>query len=266
MDRYLIKKNKPSEPLEKKSHYLIVKAGNKARDKIVDQLKQIKFSLIVDETTDVSTKKSLVLIVRYFDHLTKRISDKFLGLISVVNADATSVYTSIKEFFNEQGVALENIIGLATDGANVMASEVNGLVGKFRNDVNLFYLKCSCHSLHLCSAYACKKLPGQIEQLCRNIYKFFAHSPKRIEEFKDFQDYCSVQPHKILGISMTRWLSLEAVINRIIEQWNPLQLYFLDSVLEVNGIKANEMAMQMNDPEIKTYFLFLSYIYPQNHK
>ncbi|XP_018791070.1 PREDICTED: uncharacterized protein LOC108970252 [Bactrocera latifrons] len=97
--------------------------GNKARDKIVDQLKQIKFSLIVDETTDVSTKKSLVLIARYFHHLTKTISDKCLGLISVVNADARSIYSSIKEFFNEQGVPLENIIGLATDGANVMASE-----------------------------------------------------------------------------------------------------------------------------------------------
>lgn len=49
--------------------------GMEARKKIISQLQTTKFSLIVDETTDVSTKKCLVLVARYFDlHLAFKIS------------------------------------------------------------------------------------------------------------------------------------------------------------------------------------------------
>uniref|UniRef100_A0A0K8U394 HAT C-terminal dimerisation domain-containing protein n=2 Tax=Bactrocera latifrons TaxID=174628 RepID=A0A0K8U394_BACLA len=69
-----------------------------------------------------------------------------------------------------------------------------------------------------------------------------------------------MEPHKILGVSLTRWLAFERVINRIVEQWLPLYLYFLDRVLEVNGTKTSYLALQMNEPDVKVYFLFLSYI------
>lgn len=39
------------------------------------------------------------------------------------------------------------------------------------------------------------------------------------------------------GFSKTRRLALENVINRIIEQWDPLQLYFIFKFIEVNGLK-----------------------------
>lgn len=34
---------------------------------------------------------------------------------------------------------------------------------------NLFLLKCVCHSFHLCVPYAREKLPGEIEQLAREV-------------------------------------------------------------------------------------------------
>lgn len=43
--------------------------SNKAREEIISVLKTNKFSMIVDETTNISTKKSLVVIVRYMDKL-----------------------------------------------------------------------------------------------------------------------------------------------------------------------------------------------------
>lgn len=51
--------------------------GNKAKNDITSTLKTTKFSLIIDETTDVSTKKSLVLVVRYMDKLSRNICDRF---------------------------------------------------------------------------------------------------------------------------------------------------------------------------------------------
>ncbi|KNC34552.1 hypothetical protein FF38_13865 [Lucilia cuprina] len=74
-----------------------------------------------------------------------------------------SLYEAVKDLFKDYGIPLENIIGLATDGANVMAGEVNGFQSKLKSD-----------------------LPKEIEKLCRDIYNFFSHCPKRIDEFKEF--------------------------------------------------------------------------------
>ncbi|XP_036347132.1 uncharacterized protein LOC118756478, partial [Rhagoletis pomonella] len=177
--------------------------GNTAAKTILAQLKTTKFSLIVDESTDVYSKKSLVLVARYMDKLARKVKDRSLGLIELSDCNASSIYASIKFFFDKHEIPMANLIGLATDGASVMAGEINGLQAIFKRTTDLFYMKCSCHSLHLCSSYACKKLPLEIEKLCRNIYTFFSHSPKRISEFKEFQEYCSVKPHKILGVSLT---------------------------------------------------------------
>lgn len=43
--------------------------GSKAESEINSKLKTTTFSLIVDEATDISTQKSLVLVVRYIDKL-----------------------------------------------------------------------------------------------------------------------------------------------------------------------------------------------------
>lgn len=55
-------------------------------------------------------------------------------------------------------------------------------------------------------------------------------------------------------------MALENVINRIIEQWPALQLYFIAEYFEVHGVKAGEIGELMADPSIKVYFFFLSYI------
>ncbi|XP_060665423.1 uncharacterized protein LOC132797688 [Drosophila nasuta] len=139
-----------------------------------------------------------------------------------------------------------------------MAGSLSGLKTKMSKNTNLFYMKCTCHSLHLCASYSCKKLPSDVEKLCRNIYSYFAWSSKRVLELKEFQDFCDIKPHKILGLAMTRWLSLEKVICRIVEQWDALQLYFLSQCSEVNNIKPKESANIMLVPEIKAYTLFLT--------
>ncbi|XP_037958922.1 zinc finger MYM-type protein 6-like [Teleopsis dalmanni] len=227
---------------------------------IVKQLKTSKFSLIVDETTDVSCRKALVLVVRYFENLAGLVRDRFLCLIELEKCDAESIYQNIKSFFLTNNIPIQNLIGLATDGANTMAGHLTGLKTKLTKDTNLFYLKCTYHSLHLCTAYACKKLPGEVESLCRNIYSYFSWSPKRVQEFKEFQEYCNIKPHKILGLALTRWLSLQHVVLRIIEQWDALQLYFLSQCIEVNDIKPKDLANLMAMRETKAYMLFLTYI------
>ena len=64
--------------------------------------------------------------------------------------------------------------------------------------------------------------------------------------------------HKILKTSSTRWLSLQSVVDRIIEQWVALKYYFVSFELESKDL-AHNISSEMTD-ENMTYFYFISYI------
>lgn len=239
-----------------KNHFSVEAKGN-----LVDVLKKTSFSLIADETTDVSSEKALALVARFYCKKEKRTCDKFFGLLKLERSDAESIFNCIKDHLNNLKIPIANIIGLATDNASVMAGEFRGLCAKFKSyNTDIFFIRCVCHSLHLCASSACKKLPVEIERLARDIYNFFSHSPKRIFEFKEFQDYVGIKNHKILRLSGTRWLSLKQVVDRILSQWSALQLFFLSSAAEDGLNISKEIAEQIASPSYKMYFYFLSHI------
>lgn len=194
-------------------------------------LQHNKFSLIVDESTDVSTEKHICLVVRRaLSNYT--ISDDFLALIKLSAADATTIYTHIVDFFVKHNIPYKNnLIGFASDGANVMMGEHHSVMSFLKKDVpNLYIMKCICHSFHLCASYACEKIPRFVEDLTRDIYNYFNSSPKRTAELAQFQIFCNLKIKKILHPSQTRWLSVHSAVSRILEQYGPLQLYFTDAV------------------------------------
>ncbi|XP_036317474.1 uncharacterized protein LOC118732445 [Rhagoletis pomonella] len=78
--------------------------GDKSKNKIVNVLQKSKFSLIVDETTDLSCRKALVLVVRYFDQLSRKVKDHFLQLIELDQSDSESIYRAIKLFFESHNI------------------------------------------------------------------------------------------------------------------------------------------------------------------
>lgn len=69
-----------------------------------------------------------------------------------------------------------------------------------------------------------------------------------------------------MNASQTRWLSLESVVDRILEQWPALILFFQPEALE-SGIKpATKILDALNNPIYKLYFSFLSYVWPTINK
>jgi len=78
---------------------------------ICNILKTTKFSLIIDETTDISVTKSLAVVVRYFDTTRLIIKDRFLTLLEVKFYTTENLYNSITSFFEANEIPFENMIG-----------------------------------------------------------------------------------------------------------------------------------------------------------
>lgn len=154
------------------------------------------------------------------------------------------------------------MIGFAAYGASMMMGVRHSLSSMLKSDIpNLFIMRCVCHSLHLCTSYACKKLPRWVEDMACDIYNYFL-SPKQTAAFKDFQEFANVTPHKLLHPCQTRWLSLHIVVKRLLEQLPALKLFFTQAALEYRLLSAESILQKLQDPFSKLYLEFLDHVLP----
>ena len=98
------------------------------RENITEILRHTKFSIIVDESTDSSTKKQLALVVRFYCNKDSKVRSQFLKLLEVTHSDATTLTTTLLSYFEKNNISIENIIGYASDTTNVMFGEHHSVV------------------------------------------------------------------------------------------------------------------------------------------
>ncbi|XP_066598855.1 zinc finger protein 862-like [Prorops nasuta] len=238
-------------------------------NKLCNILRKSKFSILTDESTDASTTKVACIIVRFFDEELQRVRCAFWELIEIYtdidsNESADSLYTNIINSFAGSNIPLENIIGFGADGCNTMMGAHNSVASRFIRDcTGITILKCICHTAHLCASYACKTLPRECEELSRNIYNFFKNSSKRQHQLKEYQILLDIDVHKMLHASQMRWLSLKLVVDRILEQWEPLKMYFTQQRMVEHSVTAETIYKSLTHPFIKCYYLFLQWVLPK---
>ena len=137
-------------------------------DELIVTLKKCKFSLIIDETTDISTVKQLVLICRYYNLTLRKTVDKYLALISVTDCSASEIVKLLLNFFEKHAIPFDSLIGFASYNASVMMGRKNGVQHLLQQKVPALYVQgCVCHSMHLCASKPCLKLPNELEDLAR---------------------------------------------------------------------------------------------------
>ena len=256
-----------------KTKQIIDKIASYEKSNVIEKLKNNQFSLIIDETTDIGTTKCCGIISKYFDKEINKIETRLLGIENIfltkenMSASGERLFEIIMNYFTTYNIPHDNFIGFASDGASNLIGINNSLVSRLLKQFpGLTVIKCMCHSMHLYSSNASKCLPRSCEDFLRNVYNYFHQSAKRIHQFKEFQEFCDITPHKLLHVSQTRWLSLHAAIKRVLEQWRPLTLYFTNVLLEENLHSIINILDVLKDPSMKLYFTFLNYILPKFNK
>lgn len=179
-------------------------------------------------------------------------------------ADAIGIYESIVKVFEENNIHYkQNMIGFAADGANVMTGNRHSVAKMLQKDCPLLItFKCICHYFALCASMACEKLPQEIESFARDVYNFVENSPKNIGNFASILKILEEKPRKLLHPAQTRWMSLEAVVKRLIQVFEGLQIFIDFSANIDNNEKVKSSQRQIRNPVTLLYLEFLSYILP----
>ncbi|KAF9417162.1 hypothetical protein HW555_005673 [Spodoptera exigua] len=195
---------------------------------LIDKLKKTPFSIIMDETTDISVKKQCALAVIYYDEV-DCVRTQFLDIYEVKSGKAEDLCNSLLTWLEDRQIPLKNFVGFASDTTNSMVGEHHSVFSHLKQKVpHIACIKCSCHMIHLVASKACLKLPRSVEDFLRSIGAHFSRSTKRQNKLKEFQDFFGVDIHKILSPATTRWLSLEACVNRTLEQYQTTDAYKIE--------------------------------------
>ncbi|KAF0690927.1 Zinc finger protein, partial [Aphis craccivora] len=178
---------------------------------LVEDIGNSKYSLIVDESTDVSVSKYMAYCIRYFSKSLQTITNEFLGLVIVERATADALCELTMQFLKEINLNPKNIIGLGVDGASNLCGRNHSLYTLLREiSPNLQLIKCICHSLNTCSSKASDVLPAHLEFMLRETVSWFSYSALRKMEYarlyETINGSCKAQK-QLVKLSATRWLA-----------------------------------------------------------
>ena len=97
---------------------------------LTELLKRRKFSILIDESTDIGNVKTLCIVVRFFDEVTQLVQTCFWKLEQIFSeqnrdfvrdgATVERLYSEVMKSISEAGVPLDNVVGFGSDGCNTM--------------------------------------------------------------------------------------------------------------------------------------------------
>lgn len=203
------------------------------------------------------------MCVKYFDITENRILTDFLGIVEVERATAIDLHKSIVEYLQQIGIPLKNMIAISTDGASNLCGHNHSVYTLLKRDVpNLQLMRCTCHSLHLCSSKASEELPSSLDFLAREIFNWFSISPLRKINYKKMFDLINSgndaqKFRQMIQLSRTRWLAFYNVVKRLLEQWMELKIHFRIACDAEKCYTARMIRDMLEDDCNRLYLVFL---------
>lgn len=238
LEKHLINTSSRATYISKTTQNDIISCcGKEITDKIIKNVKESNlYSVLFDETTDLSHKSQISLILRYV-HKSQEIREDFIGFIDAFDEGKSMIDDKIDEInvnvedtqlskkaSVERGkeisltgktlgqivlrqlkcldLPLNCLVGIGTDGCSVMISERKGAVAEIQNEcVNA--LKCSCmnHRLNLSLSKSSEVTSVRNSVgIMKVVISFFTSSAKRNAIL------VRCLHHQLSGLCETRWV------------------------------------------------------------
>ena len=179
------------------------------------------YSIIADETTDVSHTEQLNLCIRWVDSKYV-VYEEAISLFRVPDTKAETLFTVIKDLLIRCSLSVDMCRGQAYDGALNMQGRRSGVVTRFLAiNPSALPVHCYAHSLNLC-----------LEDIGRNIIcirdalelagKLIKLSPKWLHLFSAKLDEADETTISLKSLCMTKWTSQTGAIDAILKDYKVL--------------------------------------------
>ncbi|XP_050505348.1 52 kDa repressor of the inhibitor of the protein kinase-like [Diabrotica virgifera virgifera] len=226
---------------------LIECCGDEIRDEILKRILESKYwSMMFDETSDLSHKEQITLVVRYL--WKDAVREDFITFIDAYNAAADVNGKECKENklsgktlgeivlrnVKELGLDLSYCVGIGTDGASVMTSKESGSVTKIQSEaVSAKRLPCYNHALnnYISKSNKIRSINNAVG-IMKEVIHFYNQSAKRNAVLTEHVG------RQLVSLCETRW----------VDRHDAVILFFcalpeiVDSFTEISEWKESESA------------------------
>lgn len=203
-------------------------------DAIISKIKKCeKYSLIMDETCDISCKELISFCIRVATEDLESI-EYFVGLYETSSTDAATLFKIVKDVMIRLDLGIENLRGQCYDGASNMSGRVSGLKQRLCREQPLaVYFHCLAHSVNLSIQDSLKsvQLPRDMMYLVKDLINTIRESPKRLHWFQSLQagEEGPAPKHKNLRpLCPTRWTMRVTSIRSVLRNYNDLLVFLED--------------------------------------
>ncbi|KAG1677299.1 Luciferin 4-monooxygenase [Nymphon striatum] len=175
----------------------------------IENIKQVPFSLNMDESTSKNLLRVFTILVSYYSDSSHEVVVEHLASVSLIKVASAPLFEQITGLFDKYNLPWENLMSVLMDSCNVMRGSKTGLEVRLREKAShlLDIDGDSCHHIHNCSKKFCEPFEKAVEKLHTDIYNDFKWSADLMDALKEICMILEVKftkPDRFLG---HRWLS-----------------------------------------------------------
>ena len=179
------------------------------------------YSIIADETRDISGKEQLAVLIRWVD-ASYNVNEDLIGFVEVCETDASTLTSAIKDVLLRVSLPLSQCVGQAYDGASNMAGHLSGVAKRIQDEEpRALFVHCMAHCLNLClqeCAFSCHCVREALA-LTSELASLIRASPKRLGLFERIQNDLAPNSPGLKPLCPTRWTVRTAALNAVIKNY-----------------------------------------------
>ena len=242
---------------------------------LLEDMKKEQYCFHFDETTTSQLKKQYDGYITYYSKHAKQVACAYVGSLFVGHCPAEALLDHFYRFIEDLGLDLDNLLNIGMDGPNVNKKFEQELMDELKVRNNNSFISCgSCplHTVHNAFGKGMLSLKERInlDQFVIDLHFFFERSAARREDFASMGYITDVTVHYLLRHCESRWLSIEKVLVRVIEQFANIRTYFLDELPKKKEFKGEKgigntkryqrIAECLKDSSLQSFMAFVVFV------
>lgn len=199
---------------------------------IKEEITEAKYySIIADESKDLSKKEQLTLVLRYV--YKGLIHEEFLGFTLATDLTSNGLKDFIVNNIEKWGIDIKDCVSQAYDGAAVMSGKIKGVQTQIREIVDwALYVHCFAHQLNLVVVDTSKSIreASDFFAVLSRLYNFisgsYVHNLWINIQKEKFPNQATVELKRLAD---TRWASHVSACNAVYEKLSSI-IHLLDTI------------------------------------
>lgn len=195
-------------------------------ESLINTMKTHPFSISVDGSNDTGLEKMNPVAVRLYDIEQSMVVTRFMDMCPSTSATAEAIYNVMdKNLVNllkcSNPWSLCTSVGVDNTSVNIGVRYSLKTRVLSRNPA-IYFSGCACHIIHNAAQKAAESFSEccgfDVEEFTIDLYYWFDKSTKWKNILRSYCDFCDQEYRAIVKNVTTRWLSLEAAVERSLKQ------------------------------------------------